>query len=80
MPGTGVTHGPGPDGAVPRGGERSSSAAAHVAAIHEATDREIAELRATVLALSDELRQVAAYVTENLTPPGQPPVPPPPAS
>ena len=44
-------------------------AAAHVAAIHEAADREIAELRATVLALSDELRRVAAYVTENLTSP-----------
>jgi hypothetical protein len=43
----------------------------------DAAEREIAELRATVLAMSDELRRVAAYVTEGLTSPGQPAVTPP---
>ena len=57
--------------------EIKQQAAAQVAAIREAAEREIAELRATVLAMSDELSRVAAYVTENLTNPGQPVASPP---
>ena len=56
--------------------EIKQQAAAQVAAIREAAEREIAELRATVLAMSAELSRVAAYVTENLTSPGQPASPP----
>ena len=42
-------------------------AAEHAAAVREAAEFEAAEARVAVLALSDELGQVAAYVTENLT-------------
>jgi hypothetical protein len=46
-------------------------------AIREAAEREAAELRAHLTAMAAEMARVAAYVTESLTSPGLPALPPP---
>src|SRR5262249_25533309 len=64
------------EGAEREAAEIRQRAAAEPAATREAAKRDAAALRAHLTAMAGEMTQVAAYVTENLTSPGLPAVPP----
>jgi hypothetical protein len=66
------------EGAEREAAEIRRLAEAEAAAIREAAKRDAADLRAHLTAMAAEMTQVAAYVTESLTSPGLPAVPPPP--